>query len=57
MKQLKRWQLDANNVKMYDRIWHNQGNLYTTDAQSYVELLQKYNIKFSINYAKLPILA
>lgn len=55
MKQLKRWKVDSDNVKFYDKIWQNQGKFYTLDVRPYVELLQKYNIFYTLNVGKLPL--
>ena len=48
MKHMHRWSVDMDNVKFYDAIMKNKGCFHTLDSRTYIELLNEFNIFYTV---------
>lgn len=47
MKQMSKFKVDADNIRVYDHIMKNKGKVSTLDARSYIEQLNEFGIFYT----------
>lgn len=48
MSQMNRWTVDGDNIKYFDSIMSTKGNVVTLDTRPYVDLLNEFNIFYTL---------
>ena len=48
MKQMKKFNVDSNNVRVFDTIKKNKGVVFAIDVRPYVEALTEFGIFFTV---------
>ena len=51
MKQMDKWNVTQDNVRFYDAIMRNKGKVYSLDYRTYMDLLNEFNIFYTVRNA------